>query len=39
MQSSGLPPFTPQDKAKFNSMFIKAGPTNGKLTGETRSTE
>ncbi|KAK7466866.1 hypothetical protein VKT23_003929 [Stygiomarasmius scandens] len=29
-----LPPFTPQDKAKFQSMFLKANPTNGILSGE-----
>ncbi|KAJ7184172.1 hypothetical protein C8R46DRAFT_1063141 [Mycena filopes] len=32
--SSALPPFTPQDKAKFHSMFIKSGPIDGLLSGE-----
>ncbi|KAG7452893.1 uncharacterized protein BT62DRAFT_879116 [Guyanagaster necrorhizus] len=31
---SGLPPFTAQDKAKFQNMFLKSGPTNGLLSGE-----
>ncbi|KAJ7632264.1 hypothetical protein FB45DRAFT_989825 [Roridomyces roridus] len=31
---SGLPPFTPQDKAKFNNMFLKSGPVDGLLNGE-----
>ncbi|KAK0448373.1 uncharacterized protein EV420DRAFT_856567 [Desarmillaria tabescens] len=31
---SGLPPFTAQDKAKFQNMFLKSGPTNGLLNGE-----
>ncbi|KAJ7771804.1 hypothetical protein B0H16DRAFT_1673202 [Mycena metata] len=31
---SGLPPFTPQDKAKFHSMFLKSGPVDGLLSGE-----
>ncbi len=30
---SGLPPFTAQDKAKFQNMFLKSGPTNGLLSG------
>ncbi|THV08040.1 EF-hand, partial [Dendrothele bispora CBS 962.96] len=29
-----LPSLTPQDKAKFHNMFVKANPTNGLLTGE-----
>ncbi|KAF4615333.1 hypothetical protein D9613_002841 [Agrocybe pediades] len=29
-----FPPLTPQDKAKFQSMFVKYGPTNGVLSGE-----
>ncbi|KAK0445420.1 hypothetical protein EV421DRAFT_318163 [Armillaria borealis] len=32
--TSGLPPFTAQDKAKFQNMFLKSGPTNGLLSGE-----
>ncbi|KAJ7043288.1 hypothetical protein C8F04DRAFT_1074335 [Mycena alexandri] len=32
--ASGLPPFTPQDKAKFQSMFLKSGPVDGLLSGE-----
>ncbi|KAK0210424.1 hypothetical protein DFS33DRAFT_291638 [Desarmillaria ectypa] len=28
----GLPPFTVQDKAKFQNMFLKSGPTNGLLS-------
>ncbi|KAK0502911.1 hypothetical protein EDD18DRAFT_611149 [Armillaria luteobubalina] len=31
---SGLPPLTAQDKAKFQNMFLKSGPTNGLLSGE-----
>ncbi|KAJ7445800.1 hypothetical protein B0H11DRAFT_2162577 [Mycena galericulata] len=31
---STLPPFTPQDKAKFQTMFIKSGPVDGLLSGE-----
>ncbi|KAJ7712718.1 hypothetical protein B0H16DRAFT_1479163 [Mycena metata] len=31
---SGLPPFTPQDKAKFQSMFLKSSPVDGLLSGE-----
>ncbi|KAF9459355.1 hypothetical protein BDZ94DRAFT_1268459 [Collybia nuda] len=30
----GLPSFTPQDKAKFQALFMKSGPTNGLLSGE-----
>ncbi|TFK42793.1 hypothetical protein BDQ12DRAFT_676809 [Crucibulum laeve] len=30
----GFPPLTPQDKAKFNNLFAKSGPSNGLLTGE-----
>lgn len=30
----GFPPFTPQDKVKFQNLFLNAGPTNGILTGE-----
>jgi epidermal growth factor receptor substrate 15 len=29
----GLPPFTPQDKAKFQNMFLKSGPVDGLLSG------
>ncbi|KAF5372949.1 hypothetical protein D9758_001736 [Tetrapyrgos nigripes] len=29
-----LPPFTPQDKTKFQNMFAKANPTGGLLSGE-----
>ncbi|KAJ7702399.1 hypothetical protein B0H17DRAFT_1044211 [Mycena rosella] len=29
-----LPPFTPQDKAKFHTMFLKSGPVDGLLSGE-----
>jgi epidermal growth factor receptor substrate 15 len=28
-----LPPLTPQDRSKFQSMFQKAGPVNGLLSG------
>ncbi|KAF9036984.1 hypothetical protein BDZ89DRAFT_1130017 [Hymenopellis radicata] len=31
---SGLPPLTAQDKAKFQNMFQKTGPSNGLLSGE-----
>ncbi|CAL1703981.1 unnamed protein product [Somion occarium] len=30
----GLPPLTPQDKAKFMKLFIGCGPVNGLLSGE-----
>ena len=33
----GLPPFTPQDKAKFQNMFLKSGPTDGLLSGQSLS--
>ncbi|KAJ6547158.1 hypothetical protein B0H19DRAFT_1211812 [Mycena capillaripes] len=29
-----LPPFTQQDKAKFQNMFLKSGPVDGLLSGE-----
>lgn len=29
----GLPPLTAQDKAKFQALFIKSGPSNGLLSG------
>ncbi|KAJ7090190.1 hypothetical protein B0H15DRAFT_251083 [Mycena belliarum] len=29
-----LPPFTPQDKAKFQVMFLKSGPVDGLLSGD-----
>ncbi|KAF7311665.1 hypothetical protein MKEN_01070100 [Mycena kentingensis (nom. inval.)] len=32
--SPSLPPFTPQDKAKFQNMFIKSGPVDGLLSSE-----
>jgi len=28
-----FPPLTPQDKAKFQNMFMKSGPVNGLLSG------
>ncbi|CAA7270180.1 unnamed protein product [Cyclocybe aegerita] len=31
---AAFPPLTAQDKAKFQNMFLKAGPTNGLLGGE-----
>ncbi|EMD38668.1 hypothetical protein CERSUDRAFT_113843 [Gelatoporia subvermispora B] len=30
----GLPPLTPQDKAKFLKLFLQCGPANGLLSGE-----
>ncbi|KAJ7074344.1 hypothetical protein C8F01DRAFT_1100205 [Mycena amicta] len=30
----GLPPFTPQDKVKFQNLFIKSGPIDGLLSSE-----
>ncbi|OCH95289.1 hypothetical protein OBBRIDRAFT_788483 [Obba rivulosa] len=30
----GLPPLSPQDKAKFLKLFLQCGPTNGILSGE-----
>ena len=32
--ASGLPPLTPQDKAKFMKLFTSCGPVNGILPGE-----
>ncbi|KAF8636468.1 hypothetical protein AX17_003284 [Amanita inopinata Kibby_2008] len=32
--SPALPPLTAQDRAKFQSLFQKAGPQNGLITGE-----
>ncbi|KAF7322672.1 hypothetical protein HMN09_00045900 [Mycena chlorophos] len=29
-----LPPFTPQDKIKFQNMFAKSGPVDGLLSGD-----
>ncbi|KAJ7756806.1 hypothetical protein DFH07DRAFT_958946 [Mycena maculata] len=31
---SALPPFTPADKAKFHTMFLRSGPVDGLLSGE-----
>ncbi|CCM03843.1 uncharacterized protein FIBRA_05992 [Fibroporia radiculosa] len=33
-RSPGLPPLTPQDKAKFLRLFTTSGPVNGLLSGE-----
>ncbi|KAJ6618280.1 hypothetical protein B0H10DRAFT_2030124 [Mycena sp. CBHHK59/15] len=33
-QPSSLPPFTPQDKTRFHTMFLKSGPVDGLLSGE-----
>ncbi|KAI0320509.1 hypothetical protein OF83DRAFT_577050 [Amylostereum chailletii] len=32
--ATGLPPLTPQDKAKFNRLFHGCGPVNGLLSGD-----
>ncbi|CAK5264864.1 unnamed protein product [Mycena citricolor] len=32
--TAGMPPFTPQDKAKFQNMFVKAGPVDGLLSSD-----
>ncbi|EPQ58260.1 hypothetical protein GLOTRDRAFT_57058 [Gloeophyllum trabeum ATCC 11539] len=32
--TAGLPPLTPQDKAKFMRLFVGAGPVNGILSGD-----
>ncbi|EKM55751.1 uncharacterized protein PHACADRAFT_209279 [Phanerochaete carnosa HHB-10118-sp] len=32
--AAGLPPLTPQDKAKFQKLFLGCGPANGLLTGD-----
>ncbi|KAK1229083.1 hypothetical protein PQX77_007899 [Marasmius sp. AFHP31] len=32
--TGGFPPLTPADKAKFNNMFVKAGPVNGLLSAD-----
>ncbi|KAH9483828.1 putative calcium-binding protein [Psilocybe cubensis] len=31
---AAFPPLTPQDKVKFQNMFLKNGPANGLLSGE-----
>ncbi len=31
---SGFPPLTAQDKAKFQNMFQRTGPSNGLLSGK-----
>lgn len=34
----GLPPLTPADKAKFLKLFLGCHPTNGLLSGKSRTT-